>query len=78
MTKIRGIWTLTQAIPIRLTAKTGDKKHAAGYDLKVAASTVIAPGELSSANWGQGSYATGDRPSSFIFCYDDSTSGLHI
>ena len=57
MTKIRGFelvstYTNLDLLPKRETA------HAAGYDLKVAERTVIAPGNRPRSNWGQGLYAT--------------------
>ena len=59
MTKIRGFelvssYTNQDLLPKRETA------HAAGYDLKVAERTVIAPGEIvPRPDWGQGLYASG-------------------
>ena len=57
MTKIRGFELVSSYTNLDLLPKR-ETAHAAGYDLKVAERTVIAPGEIVLVNWGQGLYAS--------------------
>ena len=70
MTKIRGFelvstYTNQDLLPKRETA------HAAGYDLKVAERTVIAPGEIVLVPTGVKAYM---QPSEVLYLYDRSSN----